>query len=1149
MAGRWKRLFSHARQTPTQPTEAPVRMHWIDTLPQESSDKPCTVKSLDVAARVVGLYAEVTQTIALYNPNNRPLSADLSIPLPDRAVVCGYALEIDGALRDGVVVEKERARVAFEMEQRRGVDPGLVEAVRGNVYRTRVYPVPARSTRTVQLRYVAPLLLTPDGSATLDLPMPPERLAQRSVRVDVQMLDCPRPVLGGLGSAMLQEQQGYWSASVTERDVEPSEHVRVAMPQLPSSFALLEQDEEGAVWFCASVTDTHHAHKKHVELKELTVLWDASGSRAHTDHSKELELLRAYCDAPTLQTMRLVVFGERVREVRSFASAQELMAHVRSIRYDGGTNFNELASTMESLSRAGRDEASASVLFTDGMDTLTDTPFSLPSSCNALAIVSGSERDTEALRQACQGRAFDLDAAPKDAVGLAQVLSRPASHGVLGVVGSGIADVCDVGSIGANRRAVLGRLVDDTTQLTFEGGTSLTLTSQDAPVGTTIAHAWAARRVALLSPNAENNDRELLRLGTRFGIVSPVTSLLVLETVDQWIRHELEPPTSWESMHDAWVRAQKGAMRLGPKYGNEQAHRRVLISQWRHTMAWWKHDFSKDDTAMPDYCPRCGALLAPDTLFCMRCGERLSTWQESPLPTSSHMADALPLAQEPAAASRPTPRAMPDSSTSRGHRDSAEFRAQPTAAGLRSTMRMARSAAPMAAAPRPVARSAAPMALSARPMAVEADMSAEESPAGSTGSLPNLSDAGEVTFVSVRPWMPDTPYLKALDTAFGRGADATHDAYFLLRQEYYMAPSFFLDCAGWFMEHEDEVFSLQILSNLAEIRIDDAALLRVMGWRLREAGKLELALVALRRAMKLRKEDGQGYRDVALVLEELARTTYANNDKERARAYAEEAGELYRTCALTPWRRHPLCIGLFAVEEYNVFRAWASEQEWETPPELPSLGEELEGVPACDLRITLAWDADETDVDIHVTEPSGEEAYYGHRDTLSGGRVSEDIRDGYGPEQYEIRAAQEGTYCIRAHYFASHQQALFGPATCTLTIFTDWGRPGQRQRATITRLDRQKEMVLVGTASYGDVAKAETEESDFREYEIRRGMSVDKVIELLGEPTSQTVSDDDVKTLTWERDDGRQYVVLFVQGHVTRALEEMPWGYQMIIVQ
>ena len=59
----------------------------------------------------------------------------------------------------------------------------------------------------------------------------------------------------------------------------------------------------------------------------------------------------------------------------------------------------------------------------------------------------------------------------------------------------------------------------------------------------------------------------------------------------------------------------------------------------------------------------------------------------------------------------------------------------------------------------------------------------------------------------------------------------------------------------------------------------------------------------------------------------------------------------------------------------------------------------------CDMRITMTWDADNTDIDLHVIEPSGERAFYGHNRTTIGGRVSRDFTQGYGPEEYMLRKA------------------------------------------------------------------------------------------------------------------------------------------------
>ncbi len=62
-------------------------------------------------------------------------------------------LDVDDVIVDGVVVEKEKARLTFEKEVCKGVDPGFVEMVTGNVFRTRVYPIEPGRTRTVRVIY------------------------------------------------------------------------------------------------------------------------------------------------------------------------------------------------------------------------------------------------------------------------------------------------------------------------------------------------------------------------------------------------------------------------------------------------------------------------------------------------------------------------------------------------------------------------------------------------------------------------------------------------------------------------------------------------------------------------------------------------------------------------------------------------------------------------------------------------------------------------------------------------------------------------------------------------------------------------------------------------------------------------------------
>jgi uncharacterized protein YfaP (DUF2135 family) len=72
------------------------------------------------------------------------------------------------------------------------------------------------------------------------------------------------------------------------------------------------------------------------------------------------------------------------------------------------------------------------------------------------------------------------------------------------------------------------------------------------------------------------------------------------------------------------------------------------------------------------------------------------------------------------------------------------------------------------------------------------------------------------------------------------------------------------------------------------------------------------------------------------------------------------------------------------------------------------------------LKIVLMWDTDQTDVDLHIIEPTGEECYYSNPSTKIGGSLDVDVTTGYGPEVYTLAAPTKGTYKISVHYYSDN---------------------------------------------------------------------------------------------------------------------------------
>ena len=323
--------------------------------------------------------------------------------------------------------------------------------------------------------------------------------------------------------------------------------------------------------------------------------------------------------------------------------------------------------------------------------------------------------------------------------------------------------------------------------------------------------------------------------------------------------------------------------------------------------------------------------------------------------------------------------------------------------------------------------------------------------------------------VKLTAWDPQTPYLQAIKdavVALGGGvggneaakAETAYTEYLVQRKKYAASPAFYLDCAGYFFGIKANALAVRVISNLAELRLDDPGMLRTCAWRLREAGEYDTALPVLRKVAKLRPEEPHSFRDLAITLEERGRRD-ANAD-DIAAALAN-----YHKPAFTAWDRdNALWTALVAIEELNALVAWSGRQTWPEgkAPKVPEMDDAYRKLLDLDVRIALAWDTDNTDVDLHVLEPDGEEAYYQHKRTSTGGFLTHDITTGYGPEEYLKKDAPKGIYKVLANYYGSRQQTLLGPATVTATVFTNWGRADEKRQVLSLRLDKVKDKVPIG---------------------------------------------------------------------------------------
>ena len=121
------------------------------------------LEHLLVNAVTTGDVTEMTIEHVFRNESEEQLEGTFRFPLPEGAMLTGLSMEIDGKLMDGELVERDKARKAYEQIVDQMLDPALLEWENGQTFKLRVFPIEAKKTKRVVLKVVAPLHRAPDG--------------------------------------------------------------------------------------------------------------------------------------------------------------------------------------------------------------------------------------------------------------------------------------------------------------------------------------------------------------------------------------------------------------------------------------------------------------------------------------------------------------------------------------------------------------------------------------------------------------------------------------------------------------------------------------------------------------------------------------------------------------------------------------------------------------------------------------------------------------------------------------------------------------------------------------------------------------------------------------------------------------------------
>jgi tetratricopeptide (TPR) repeat protein len=502
----------------------------------------------------------------------------------------------------------------------------------------------------------------------------------------------------------------------------------------------------------------------------------------------------------------------------------------------------------------------------------------------------------------------------------------------------------------------------------------------NAPSHPLAARTWAGDKLHQLEADYEVHRAAIRRLGTQFSMPTRETSLLVLDRLEDYVRYDVQPPAELQAAFDALKRMRGGELTLRRTNQLER-----VVQQFQRKLAWWEGNHPKP---MPYPAYRESKLTRVEVTGRSNGADTAATNQMT---------------------TRTAPPALP---------------APPVAAS-----------APPAPAPEPLSYAATAFRRAPSPVVIAGATDRHMRPAAEPAQ-----STGEIT-VSLKRWDANAGYIARMKAA---RPDQLYAIYLDERPSYLNSSAFYIDAADQLFARGQRDLALRVLSNLAEMDLENRQVLRILGYRLLQAGQPELAIPVFEKVRELAEEEPQSFRDLGLA--------YA------AAGRAQQAIDQLYEVATRPWDGRFAEIELIALADMNAIIASPGKVTLDTSHIDPRL---LKNMPL-DMRAVLSWDADNSDMDLWVTDPTGERCYYGHRFTEQGGRLSVDFTGGYGPEEFSLRHAMPGKYKVEANFFGSRQQVVAGATTLQLKLTSGFGRAGARDQMVTVRLSGRGETVLVG---------------------------------------------------------------------------------------
>ncbi|MBN1444050.1 MAG: FecR domain-containing protein, partial [Planctomycetes bacterium] len=500
--------------------------------------------------------ARTTIDQTFFNPSGSRVEGTFLFPLPPDASISRLAMYVSGKLMEGGMAERGRAVEVYEGIVRKMKDPAILEWMEGSTFRLRIFPFEPWTERRIILSYQQPLeSLYEHDRYRFPLLEPAAPWGEFSIHVLLKGVDADGAEISAPTYALekVGEAAGAVEYVYSENNARPAKDLLLEIRRRErSALEYATHEGEGGTTFCITVAP-EIAGEVHRGPRRVLLIADRSGNSTGAEREAQRRLEKRLLRALDRQdSIAVLAYSTEAKPWRDSFIPRDRAGLSAATSFLDGEEFygaGDLAAALRSAEQLfGEPREGDMILYAgDGVDTISGVEpellaeilpekiafFAIPVSRSydrrllaSIASRSGGRVVPLSPDERIGWRAFDLVSSLRTTQwrDIAWELLDPAGKPVEGEIHADRETLRD-----GEAMRIAGRIDGPWPARLRLRGETMDLPEPTESAGW-VPRLWARLRIdALERDSAFEHRKEIVQLGKEYYVMTPFTSLLVLE--------------------------------------------------------------------------------------------------------------------------------------------------------------------------------------------------------------------------------------------------------------------------------------------------------------------------------------------------------------------------------------------------------------------------------------------------------------------------------------------------------------------------------------------------------------------------------------------------------------------------------------------